>query len=98
MAATFDPNIPSKIPRVNFKDRIAFKQLSDGFLVYQTDKQKGFYYFQDGAWFFLQSASASAGTIRPLKPFVGQSFFDTTLGYRIDWNGTNWVNTNGTTV
>ena len=98
MAATFDPNIPSKILRVTLKERIAFKQLSDGFLVYQTDKQKGFYYFQDGAWFLLQSATAAAGTIRPAKPFIGQSFFDMTLGYRIDWNGTNWVNGNAATV
>jgi hypothetical protein len=29
---------------------------------------------------------------------IGQQFFDTTLGYPIWWNGTKWVNYNGTVV
>lgn len=30
--------------------------------------------------------------------FVGLQYFDTTLGYPIWWNGSNWVNSSGTTV
>jgi hypothetical protein len=29
---------------------------------------------------------------------IGQTYFDTTLGYPIWYNGTNWVNSAGTTV
>ena len=29
---------------------------------------------------------------------IGQFYFDTTLGYPIYWNGTNWVNANGDTA
>jgi hypothetical protein len=29
---------------------------------------------------------------------VGQFYFDTTLGYPVWWNGSNWVNYNGTVV
>ncbi len=29
---------------------------------------------------------------RPTHPIVGQSYFDTDLGYRIDWSGSMWVN------
>lgn len=35
---------------------------------------------------------------RPTSPVTGQRFFDTTLGYPIFWNGSNWVNSSGTTV
>jgi hypothetical protein len=30
--------------------------------------------------------------------FVGQFYFDTTLGYPIWWNGTDWVDSSGTVV
>jgi len=94
----FDPNIPKQIPRITLKQRLDLTPFSNGFWVYQTDGQKGFYYFADGLWFFLQSVTSTAGTTRPTKPYLGQSFFDTFLGYRIDWNGTNWVNSDGATV
>lgn len=29
---------------------------------------------------------------------VGDEYFDTTLGYKIWWNGTNWVDATGSTV
>jgi hypothetical protein len=36
---------------------------------------------------------------RPISGLqTGQSYFDTTLGIPIWWNGTNWVNASGTTV
>jgi len=38
-------------------------------------------------------------TQRPIdKLLTGQQFFDTTLGYPIWWNGSKWVNYNGTAV
>ena len=30
--------------------------------------------------------------------YTGKTFFDTTLGYPIWWNGTKWVNSSGTGV
>lgn len=36
--------------------------------------------------------------IRPYLPFVGQSYFDTTIGKSIVWNGTEWTNIDGTTL
>ena len=36
---------------------------------------------------------------RPVNKLqIGQMYFDTTLGYPIWWNGTKWVNYNGTVV
>ena len=36
---------------------------------------------------------------RPIKNrWVGMPYFDTTLGYEIWWNGSNWVNASGATV
>jgi hypothetical protein len=38
-------------------------------------------------------------TQRPIVALqIGQTFFDTTLGYPIWWNGTKWVNASGTVV
>lgn len=43
------------------------------------------------------SASNTAG--RPSFDLqIGQSHFDTDLGYRIDWNGTDWVDSQGNVV
>jgi hypothetical protein len=95
---TFDPNIPTKIPRITLKERLGFAPQSDGFLVYQKDNQKGFYYFEGGKWFYLQAVTSTAGSVRPSKPYLGQSFFDTVLNYRIDWNGSTWVNGEGASV
>jgi len=36
---------------------------------------------------------------RPVNKLqIGQTYFDTSLGYPIWWNGTKWVNYNGTVV
>lgn len=35
---------------------------------------------------------------RPTGALIGQQYFDTTLGYPIFYNGSNWVNSSGTTV
>lgn len=45
----------------------------------------------------LPAGSAASGPTgaRPTSPALGQSYFDTTLGFRIDWNGFNWVNAEG---
>lgn len=46
---------------------------------------------------FLQQQTEAAGTTaqRPLVPFIGQEYFDATLGYSIVWNGTAWVSGQG---
>lgn len=39
---------------------------------------------------------SGATAARPSSPaFVGQSFFDTTLGKPVFWNGTGWVDATG---
>lgn len=43
-----------------------------------------------------QSGETSARPSGNIK--VGQAFFDTTLGLPIFWNGTNWLNGQGTVV
>jgi len=39
------------------------------------------------------STGATAG--RPLLPFAGQEYFDTTLGFPVWWNGAAWVGADG---
>ena len=35
---------------------------------------------------------------RPASPYNGEPYFDTDLGYQINYNGTNWVNSTGAIV
>ena len=35
---------------------------------------------------------------RPSSPVIGQSFFDTDLGKAIIYNGSNWINFDGTSL
>ena len=47
----------------------------------------------------LETQEASGATAaRPTGLYVGQPFFDTTLGRPIWWNGTIWVDSAGTGV
>ena len=47
----------------------------------------------------LLTPSAGTTANRPATSLqVGQTYFDTTLGIPIWWNGTNWINASGTTV
>jgi len=41
---------------------------------------------------------SGATSERPIITIIGFDYFDTTLGYVIYWNGSNWVNSTGTTV
>ena len=41
---------------------------------------------------------AGPTTARPALPLLGQTFFDTTLGIPIWWDGTQWDNASGTPV
>ena len=36
--------------------------------------------------------------IRPYLPFIGQSYFDTTIGKSIVWTGSKWVDATGADV
>jgi len=46
--------------------------------------------------FTLSGATASRPNAGWVK--IGKSYFDTNLGYPVFWDGTNWVNSSGTTV
>ena len=46
----------------------------------------------------LQNISAGITSDRPVGELVGETYFDTTLNKPIWFNGTNWVDVNGTTV
>ena len=45
---------------------------------------------------FALFAAAGPTAARPAPPaFVGQPYFDTTLGCPVWWNGASWVNASG---
>lgn len=46
----------------------------------------------------VQTTESGTTANRPLSPVTGQTYFDTDKGYRIDYNGTNWVNASGAIV
>lgn len=53
---------------------------------------------QANAIFALFTASGPTAA-RPTAPaFIGQPYFDTTLGYPVWWTGSAWVNAAGTRV
>ncbi|QQV89975.1 virion structural protein [Cellulophaga phage Ingeline_1] len=45
----------------------------------------------------VEQKKQTSGASRPLTPDIGDSHFDTALGYPIWYNGTNWVDSTGTT-
>lgn len=47
---------------------------------------------------FDQQNSGTTAQRPTTELYVGKSYFDTTLGYGIRWNGTNWVDGQGNTV
>jgi hypothetical protein len=44
---------------------------------------------------FALFAASGPTSARPTASFVGQPYFDTTLGCPVWWNGTGWVNASG---
>lgn len=47
---------------------------------------------------FIAIPQGGTTAARPGTPVLYQQYFDTTLGYPVWWNGTNWVNATGATV
>ena len=49
---------------------------------------------------YVKSLTLESGTtsLRPFEPFIGQEYFDTTIKKKIVWNGTAWVNLDGTNL
>ena len=43
-------------------------------------------------WTAAAAGGSGATTSRPVKPTKGQTFFDSTLGYTIKYNGSAWIN------
>lgn len=60
----------------------------------------GWQTFMSGVANVLTAITSSGKTSeRPTKSlYVGRTYFDTDLGFRIDYNGTVWVNSSGTPV
>lgn len=52
----------------------------------------------DVAGYEVANVVWDSGSSRPSSPVVGQRFFDTSLGQPIWFNGTDWVDAQGTTV
>lgn len=50
----------------------------------------------DYSW--VPSVNAGNTASRPVSPLLGFPYFDTDLGYQINYNGTNWVNATGAVV
>jgi len=46
----------------------------------------------------IQADTVGTTAERPTARQIGHPYFDTTLGYSINWDGTNWVDGAGTTV
>lgn len=55
-------------------------------------------YITDGTVPLIQADSVGTTAERPTARQTGHPYFDTTLGYEINWDGTNWVDSTGTTV
>jgi len=67
---------------------------SRGLATYLKERSNGV----NTGWFPIQCIHSYTTANRPTGVPTGFSMFDTTLGYRIDWNGANWVNGSGTVV
>ena len=96
-----DANIPDYIPRMTVQERLDSNPTADGFLAWQTDGEKGYYYHSNSKWYKLLAVQASAGGTRPDSPYTGQVFVDFTLnpkGILIAWNGSDWINVTGALV
>jgi DNA-binding cell septation regulator SpoVG len=46
----------------------------------------------------IQSTVGGYGNYRPTNPEIGHNYYDTTLSKPIWWDGSNWVDSSGTTV
>lgn len=91
------------IPRMTATQKTAIPTPATGLLIYQTDSIVGLYHYNGTAWVFVGSGGAvvvqsGITSARPASPVIGQIYLDTTLGYLISYNGTNWVNMTGATV
>lgn len=60
----------------------------------ETETHESGYF--DGTYYADAIPTSGATSARPASPATGQTFFDTTLGKMIVYNGTAWVNMDGT--
>ena len=91
--------IPSKAPNLPIApvdyDQRYIDQLTNALRLYFTEI--------DNLAQFISNPLYGTTANRPISTIVlpvpiGQTYFDTTLGKPIWWNGTNWVNASGTIV
>ena len=86
---------PTKAPNLPITTDTYTKQYQD-----QLTNALRLYFNQIDNYTFASEIPASGPkTNRPTSNLqLGQSYFDTTLGYPIWYNGTKWVNSSGTIV
>ncbi len=51
----------------------------------------------DYSWGYISIGTGTTAN-RPATPVLGLPYFDTDLGYQINYNGTTWVNSTGATI
>lgn len=69
------------------------------FTLYKPNGNSLELFLMNGVGEYLPFQLASSGSVRPTTGlFVGKTHFDTTLGFTITYNGTDWVDSTGTVV
>ena len=90
--ATKAPNIP--IAPVDYDQRYV-DQLTNALRLYFTEVDNVTQYISNP----LNGSTANRPISTAILPTpIGQFYFDTTLGFPIWWNGTDWVDATGTVV
>lgn len=88
------------IPRMTFVQRNAIKRPANSLLIYQTDNNPGYYYFENNAWVKIANGNGTANTLQFNAPLSqnGNNISivkadSTTNGYlsAADWNKFNKV-------
>ena len=88
----------STIAQMNLRDVIANRPAASiaGRIFYATDTGAG-YRDNGSSWDIWMNQGGSGNTAgRPVTSTIGVRYFDTTLGYVVWWNGSNWVDDTGT--
>jgi hypothetical protein len=82
------PNIP--IAPVDYDQRYV-DQLTNSLRLYFSE-------IDNFTGFLAQPMSGNTADRPAVQLYIGQTYYDTTLGIPIWWNGTVWKNASGTTV
>lgn len=73
--------------------------VNGSFTLYKPNGNNLEFFLINGVGEYLPFQLVSSGSVRPTTGlFVGKTHFDTTLGFTITYNGTEWVDSTGTVV